>query len=74
MKSEKADAIFCHHQWNQSQLMELRSNHGFDSRISKKCYQFFNRIETSITLTVTIVIHKSRNLIVTLGSSQFGPK
>ena len=30
--------------------------------------------ENSIVFAVTIVIHKSRNLIGTLGSSEFGPK
>ena len=37
-----------------------------------KCFQFFNRIENSITFAVTTVIHKSRNLIGTLGIAEFG--
>ena len=48
----------------------LISNHGLNSRISSKCYQFFNRIENSITFAVTIVMHKSCNLIGTLRSSE----
>ena len=37
-----------------------------------ECFQFFNRIENSITLTTAI--HKSRNLIGTGGIAKFGPK
>ena len=43
-------------------------------RISSECCPFFNRIESSITFAVAIVIHKSCNLIGTLGRSEFGPK
>ena len=40
-----------------------------------ECFQFFNRIENSITFhTVTMVIHKSCNLIGTVGIVKFGPK
>ena len=45
------------------------------TRIPLECYQFFNRVENSITdATSTIVIHKSRNHIGTLGIAEFGPK
>ena len=37
-------------------------------------YMLFNRIESPIIFNVTIAIHKSRNLIGTLGNLQFGPK
>ena len=37
-------------------------------------YQFFNRIENSIKFTAATVIHKSRNLIGTPDSLEFGPK
>ena len=42
-----------------------------------KWFQFFNRIENSITFTnyiLTIVIDKSRNVIGTGGIAKFGPK
>ena len=39
-----------------------------------ECFHFFNRNINSITLAVTIVIHKSRNLINTLGIAEFRPK
>ena len=43
--------------------------------ISWECFQFFNRIENSITFyTLTIVIHKSRDLIGTGGIAKFVPK
>ena len=43
--------------------------------VLRKCFQFFNRIENSITFTPSkIVIHKSRNLIGTEEIAQFGPK
>ena len=34
--------------------------------INWECYQFFNRVENSTTFAATLVIHRSRNLIVTL--------
>ena len=37
-------------------------------------FQFFNRIEIYHIYTLTMVIHKSRNLIGTLGIAKFGPK
>ena len=40
---------------------------GFESRIPWECFQFPNRIEYSITFAITIVNHKSRNLLDTLG-------
>ena len=52
--------------------MELWWNRVFESRISLECYQFFDRIENSITFAVTMAIHKSCNLIGTLGSPEFG--
>ena len=36
-------------------------------RSSRECFQFFNRIDSSVTFIVTIVIHKYHNLIGTLG-------
>ena len=56
--------IFCNHQGNYDGIrasnLKFRAN-------------FFNRLETSITFAVAIVIHKSRNLIGTLGIAVFGP-
>ena len=49
------------------------ARNGFESRIPWECFQFFNRIENSITFAVTIVIQKSRDLIGTLGIAEFGP-
>ena len=41
--------------------------------ISWESFQFFNQIKNSITFyTVTIVIHKSGNLIGTVGIAKFG--
>ena len=42
------------------------------NRIPWEFFQSFNRIKDSITFAVIIVIHKSRNLIGTLGSWEFG--
>ena len=50
------------------------SHHGLESRISSEYHQLFNRIKKSIIFAVTIVIHKSRNLIAILRISEFGPK
>ena len=60
-------------------MMESRpqiSNNGpnLESRPNVVTSQFFNRIENSIIFAATIVIHKSRNLIGSLGSSEFWPK
>ena len=56
------------------ELRSLISNHDLESRISSECYHFFSRIKISTIFAVTTVIHKSRNMIGTLGSSEFGPE
>ena len=66
---KKAEPIFCIHQLI---IMESRP------RISN-LFQMFTVLQSNrkfhhIYLTVNIVIHKSRNLIGTLGSSEFGPR
>ena len=43
-------------------------------RVLEEFRELYNRIENSITFAVKLVIHKSFNLIGTLGSSEFGPK
>ena len=45
--------------------MELWKNHGFESQSNRKFYHIY---------TLTMVIHKSRNLIGTEEIAQFGPK
>ena len=42
--------------------------------IESACYQFCNQNESSIVFAITIVTHKSRNLIGALGGSEFGSK
>ena len=63
--SEKPGPIFCNNRWN----------YGFESqaRGSVFCFSVESKVQSHLH-TVTIVIHKSSNLIGTVGIAKFGPK
>ena len=49
--NEKADLIYCNNRWNYDGIVAF----------PWECFQFFNRIEKSITFAVTIVIQISQS-------------
>ena len=59
---EKSDPISAFISRFMMESRPLISSHGLESRMSE-CYQLLNRIESSVIFSVTIVIHKSRNVI-----------
>ena len=67
MNSEKLGPIFFNHQWKYDGITASNLNPVgvFSTLLSnRKFYHIY---------TVTIVIHKSRNLIGTVGIAKFGP-
>ena len=71
-RNKTAAPIFGIHQSNYDAIEA--SNIGLDIRILSKCYQLLNRIESYIIFAITIVIHKSRDVIDTQRSSEFVAK
>ena len=66
--SEKSGPIFFNHQWNYDGIMALNLNPIGVFSILQSNRKFYH------IYSVTIVIHKSRNLIGTGGIAKFGPK
>ena len=54
--------------------MELGKNHGFESLSHGSVFNSSSNLKFNHIYTLTIVIHKSRNLIGSEEIAQFGPK
>ena len=68
MKIEKASPGFCRHQWNYDVITVSNLNPVGVFSILQSNRKFYH------IYTVTIVIHKSRNLIGTVGIAESRPK
>ena len=66
--SEKLDSIFFNHRWNYDGIMASNFNPLREFSILQSNEKFYH------IYAITIVIHKSRNLIYTVGIAKFGPK
>ena len=68
MNSEKPGPIFFNHLWNYDGIMDSNLNPVGVFSILQSNRKFYH------IYTATIVLHKSRNLIGTVGIAKFGPK
>ena len=68
MNSEKLGPIFFNHRWNYERIAASNLHPVEVFSILQSNRKFY------LIYTLTIVIHKSRNLIGTLGIAKFGPK